>query len=68
MLSEVATIADSITSSSLYAPWSEAKLESSGRVIADLDTCFEKALYRRRVFKDTDEQWYVLGAIQPSSG
>ena len=42
--------------------------ELSGRVIADLKTWFEKALDRRRVVKDTSEQWYALGAVRPSSG
>ena len=68
MLSDAAAISDSITSSSLYAPWSEVESESSARIIADLKTCFEKALERRRVVKDTSEQWYSLGAVRPSSG
>ena len=67
MLSEAAAISDSITSSSLYAPWSEVESESSARIIADLNTCFRKALDRRRVVKDTSEQWYALGAVRPSS-
>ena len=61
MLSEAAAVFDSITSSSLYAPWSEVESESLGRIIADLKTCFEKALDPRRVVKDTSEQWYALG-------
>ena len=51
-----------------YAPWSEVESESSARIVADLKTCFEKALERRRVVKDTSEQWYSLGAVRPSSG
>ena len=43
MLSEAAAISDSITSSSLYVPWSAVETESSGRIISDLKTCFEKA-------------------------
>ena len=68
MLSEAAAISDSITSSSLYAPWSEVESGSSGRIFVDLKKCFEKALDRRRVVKDTSEQWYALGAVRPSSG
>ena len=68
MLCEAAAISGSITSSSLYAPWSEVESESSGRIIADLKSCFEKALDRRRIVKDTSEQWYALGAVRPSSG
>ena len=68
MLSEAAANCDSITSSSLYVPWSAVETESSARIISDLKTCFEKAVERRRVVKDTSEQWYRLGAVRPSSG
>ena len=68
MLSEAAAIADSITSSSLYVRWSEVETESSARIISDLKSCFEKAVERRRVVRDTSEQWYRLGAVRPSSG
>ena len=68
MLSEAAAIADSITSSSVYVPWSTVESESSARICADLKASFEKAIERRRVVKDTSEQWYRLGAIRPSSG
>ena len=68
MLSEGAAISDSITSSSLYVPWSAVETESSARIIFDLKTCFEKAVERRRVVKDTSEQWFRLGAVRPSSG
>ena len=68
MLSEAAGISDSITSSSVYVPWSTVESESSARIISDLKMCFEKAVERRRVVKDTSEQWYRLGAVRPSSG
>ena len=68
MMTEAAAISDSITSSSLYVPWSSVETESSARIIFDLKTCFEKAVERRRVVKDTSEQWYRLGAVRPSSG
>ena len=68
MLSEAAAISDSITSGSFYVPWSAVETESSARIISDLKTSFEKALERRRVVKDTSEQWYRLSAVRPSSG
>ena len=68
MPSEADAISYSITSSSLYVPWSAVESESSARIISHLKTCFEKALERRRVVKDTSEQWYRLGAVRPSSG
>ena len=68
VLSEAAAISDSITSCSVYLPWSTLESESSTRICADLKTCFEKVLERRRMVKDTSEQWYRLGAVRPSSG
>ena len=68
MLSEATAISNSITSSSVYLPWSTVESESSARICADLKTCFEKVLERRRMVKDTSEQWYRLGAVRPSSG
>ena len=68
MLSEAAAISDSITSSSVYVPWSSVESESSARIISDVKTCFNKALERRRLVKDASEQWYRLGAVRPSSG
>ena len=68
MLSKAAAISNSITSSSVYVPWSAVESESSARSISDLKTCFEKVLERRRMVKATSEQWYRLGAVRPSSG
>ena len=42
--------------------------QSSDQIVADLKTCLEKALDRRRIVKGTSEQWYALGAMRPSSG
>ena len=68
MLSEAAAVSDSITSSAVYVPWSTVESESSARIISDLKTCFEKVRERRRVVKDTSEQWNRLSAVRPSSG
>ena len=68
VLCEAAAISNRITSSSVYVPWSAVESESSPRIISDLKTCFEKVLERRRMVKDTSEQWYRLGAVRPSSG
>ena len=68
VLSEAAAVSDSITSSSVYVPWSTVESESSARIISDLKTCFEKVLERLRVVRDTSEQWYRLGAVRASSG
>ena len=68
VLSEAAAISDSINSSSVYVPWSIVESEWFARINSDLKTCFEKVLERRRMVKDTSEQWYRLGAVRPSSG
>ena len=68
MLTEAAAISDSISSSSVYVPWSTGETVSSTQIFADLKALFEKAVERRRVVKDTSEQWYRLGAVRPSSG
>ena len=56
MLSEAPAVSDSITSSCVFAPWSEVESESLSQVIGGLKTCFEKALDRRRFVKDNSEQ------------
>ena len=68
MPSEAAAISDRITSSSLYASWSEVESKSLGQVIGDLKTSLEKALDCGRVFKNTNKQVYALSAVRPWSG
>ena len=68
ILSEAVAICDSITNSFVYAPWSEVESKSTGQVIGDLKTCFEKALDFRRVVNDTSEKWYALCSVRQSSG
>ena len=64
LLSEVGSISDSITSSSVYAAWSKFKSKSFGQGFGDVNTCFGRALDRRRVVKYTSEQWYALEAVR----
>ena len=66
-LPEATALSDSITSSSLYAPWSKVGSKSTSQVIGDLNTYFENALDRRHVNKETSEQCYVFGPVQSSS-
>ena len=67
LLSEAAATSHSTTSSSMYAPWSEVESELSRQVIRCLKKCFDTALDRRRIVKDTSEQWHDLGVVRPSS-
>ena len=61
MLSESVAIADSITSSPLYAPWSVVESASVPQVITDLCACWDRVALRRRTAKDTRERWYHSG-------
>ena len=61
MLSESAAIADSITSSPVYAPWSVVESVSASQLIADLCACWDWMALRRRTTKDTSERWHHGG-------
>ena len=61
MLSESVSIADSITSSPVYAPWSVVESASARQVINDLCACWDRVVLRRRTAKDTSERWYHGG-------
>ena len=58
MLCESVAIADSITSSPVYAPWSVVASASSSQVIADMCSCWDRVVARRRSAKDTSERWH----------
>ena len=66
-LSQAAAIYDSITCSSVYAPYSQVDSELSGWIITDLTTYFGKALDRRRLIKETSDQRTALGVVKLSS-
>ena len=61
MLSESVAIADSITSSAIYAPWSVVASASASQVITDMCACLDWVVVRRRSAKDTSERWYHGG-------
>ena len=61
MLSESVAIADSITSSPVYDPWSVVASASASQVIADMYACWDWVVLRRRTTKDTSERWYHCG-------
>ena len=60
-LSESVAIADSITSSPVYAPWGVMESASASQVISNLRACWDRVLVRRRAAKDTSERWYHGG-------
>ena len=67
MLTEFAAISDRITHSAVFEPWSHVETTSRFQVVADVCGCVSEALDRRRMLKDSQEQWYAVGGIRPSS-
>ena len=67
MLTESAAICDSITRSDHFKPWSHVETVSRSQVVAEVCVCLDRAVDRRRAFKDSQEQWYAVGGIRPSS-
>ena len=67
MLVESAAISNRITHSAVFEPWSHVETTSRSQVVADMCGCVIKALDRRRVIKDSQEQWYAVGGIRPKS-
>ena len=67
LLTESAAISDRITHSAVFEPCSHMETTSRSQVIADVCGCVSEALDRRRMLKDSQEQWYAVGGIRPSS-
>ena len=67
MLAESAAISDRITHSTVFEPWSHVETTSRSQVVVDVCRCVNEALDRRRLVKDSQEQWYAVGGIRPSS-
>ena len=60
-------MSDRITRSAVFEPWSHVESKSRSQVVADVCGCVNEALDRRRLVKDSQEQWYAVGGIRPSS-
>ena len=67
MLAESAAICGSITKSAVFEPWSNEEKASRSQVVAEICACVDQAVDRRRAVKDSQEQWYAVGGIRPSS-
>ena len=67
MLTESAAISDRITHSAVFEPWSHVETTPRSQLVADVCGCLSEALDRRRMLKDSQEQWYAVGRIRPSS-
>ena len=53
--------------SAVFEPWSHVEFTSRSQAVTDVCGCLTEALDRRRVVKDSQEQWYGVGDIRPSS-
>ena len=67
MLAESAAICDSITNSAVFEPWSHVETASRAQVVAEVCACVNQAVDGRRAVKDSQEQWYAVDGIRPSS-
>ena len=67
MLAESAAVCDSITNSAVFKACSHVETASRSQVVAEVCACVNQALDRRRAVKDSQEQWYAVGGIRPSS-
>ena len=67
MLAEFAAIRDSITISAVFEPWSHVETASFWQVVAEDCACVNHAVDWRRAVKDSQEQWFAVGGIRPSS-
>ena len=67
MLAESAAISDRITHSAVFEPWGHVETTSLSQVVADVCGCLNVALDRRRLVKDSQEQWYAVVGIRPLS-
>ena len=66
-LAESAAISDKITQSAVFEPWGHVETTSHSQVVAEMCGCFNEALDWRRLVKDSQEQWFAVGGIRPSS-
>ena len=67
MSAESAAISDGITHFAVFEPWSHVETTSRFQVVVDMCGCVNEVLDRRRAVKDSQEQWYAVGGIKPSS-
>ena len=67
MLDEPAAICDSITNSAVFELWSHVETSFRSQVVAEVCACVNQAVDWRRAVEDSEEQWFAVGGIRPSS-
>ena len=66
MLNSAVTAADAVRNSSTFDPWGAIGVEAVP-VIADLKSCREKVVSRRKAAKDTWERWFGAETVTSSA-
>ena len=67
ILAESAAICDSIANNAVFETCSHVETASRSQVVAEVCACVNQAVDRRRAVKDSQEQWYAVSGIRPSS-
>ena len=67
MLAESAAICNSINNSAVFEPWGHVETASCAQVVTEVCACMNQAVDWRMAVKDSQEQWYAVGGIRPSS-
>ena len=62
MLNTAVTAADAVGNSAGFDPWGAIGVEA-GTVIADLKSCREKIVSRRKAVRDTRERWFSAETV-----
>ena len=66
MLNTAVTAADAVQNNARFNPWEAIGVEA-GPVIADLKSCREKIVSRRKAVKDTRERWFSAETVTSSA-
>ena len=66
MLNTAVTATDAVQNSANFGPWEAIGVEA-GPVIADLKSCREKSVSRRKAVRDTGERWFSAETIASSA-
>ena len=66
ILNAAVTAADAVQNSAKFDPWGAIGVEA-GPVIADLKSCREKIVSRRKAVRDTRERWFSAEIVASSA-
>ena len=67
ILTASAAFFDSITTIPVFELWSHVGTPYRCQVVTEVCACVDRVLDRRRAVNGTQEQWYAVGVVSPSS-